>query len=79
MIFIIKYNNISISYFIFFVFLILLHRVKRMMIQEILRRILNAMSYDLRLLSMYCGRWLNTLIPDTYGLLLYFVKFVNAG
>ena len=29
--------------------------------------------------SKYCGRWLNTLMPTIFGLLLYFVKFVNAG
>jgi len=27
----------------------------------------------------YCGKWLNILIPDIYGPLLYFVKFANSG
>ena len=27
----------------------------------------------------YYGKWLNILIPDIYGPLLYFVKFANAG
>ena len=30
-------------------------------------------------ISNALGRWLNTLIPDIHGPLLYFVKFANEG
>jgi len=73
---IIKYCNVLDSLKVYFVFIVFVHSIKRMLM--CFKEDLNCNEFWSKSFK-YCGRWLYALIPDIYGPLINFVRLAEAG